>query len=263
MYIALACLMGLGIAPEAQGLNATITNVLLGLGLAATGCAVIAGIIKYTNKLTTTKQQKLKERATDELFTAVRAGDVDATKRALENGAAINSNLCGLTPLHWACIGNYLTIVTLLLERGARRDAQDATGSTPLHLACEFGHLEIVKFLIENYCSVAFIEAQNKHRATPLQLASENGQIAVVTILLLWGNARITQATLDTLRPILTNSNIPNAPVVLQLLTTTYNEQQEHEQNTLPWGLIRQTQPRNKKIAGDTEVFSAWGTRLL
>lgn len=53
------------------------------------------------------------------------------------------------TPLHAAAAKGDLPCITLLLERGARRDVRNASGLTPRQTAEHFGHLECAEALKE------------------------------------------------------------------------------------------------------------------
>lgn len=48
----------------------------------------------------------------------------------------------GFTPLHYAARNWWPALTRLLLQCGARPDAQDSKGDTPLHLAAEGGHAQ-------------------------------------------------------------------------------------------------------------------------
>lgn len=50
----------------------------------------------------------------------------------------------GFSPLHWAAKEGHTSLVTLLIQRGARVNATNMGDDTPLHLATAHGHREIV-----------------------------------------------------------------------------------------------------------------------
>ena len=65
------------------------------------------------------------------------------------------------TPLHIACLRNYLQIVKLLVSHPViiclivklvDINAQDTDFNTPLHIASELGFVKIVEYLIDNKC---------------------------------------------------------------------------------------------------------------
>ncbi|KAI6241576.1 Protein kinase domain-containing protein [Aphelenchoides fujianensis] len=70
--------------------------------------------------------------------------------------------------LHWASKEGHLSIVELLLARGARVNATNMGDDTSLHLAASHGHRPIVVKLINRKADV---NASNEHGMTPLHYA--------------------------------------------------------------------------------------------
>jgi ankyrin repeat protein len=70
--------------------------------------------------------------------------------------------------LHWAAKGGHISIVDMLLARGARVNATNMGDDTPLHLAASQGHREVVvvcKFFFNNkkkVDTVIFLETSCK-----------------------------------------------------------------------------------------------------
>lgn len=60
----------------------------------------------------------------------------------------------GYTPLHIAAKKNQMDIATMLLEYGAKPNAESKNGFTPLHLASQEGHTDIVSLLLEKDANV-------------------------------------------------------------------------------------------------------------
>lgn len=60
----------------------------------------------------------------------------------------------GRTALHVACEGGHLSTASLLVSRGAAREARDNSGRTPLHQAAVHRHTELVRVLLEAGCNV-------------------------------------------------------------------------------------------------------------
>ncbi len=57
----------------------------------------------------------------------------------------------GETPLHWACINNYLRSAELLIKFGAIVAAKANDGWTPLQKACTYNRKDIAKLLLEHH----------------------------------------------------------------------------------------------------------------
>ena len=95
------------------------------------------------------------------------------------------------TPLHFASGSRYsktgsvqVSVVRLLLERGADINARDATGWTPLHQASYSGAVEVVRLLLENGADV---EAKVYDGRTVLQIADDRGHDEIVKLLREYG----------------------------------------------------------------------------
>ncbi|XP_013411085.1 ankyrin repeat domain-containing protein 17 [Lingula anatina] len=78
-------------------------------------------------------------------------------------------------PLHEAVRNNYLSIVKLLIERGADVNAIDHGGYTPLHhAACNKNRSEVIKMLKDSGANINAYDGQL--RSTPLALAIRCGR---------------------------------------------------------------------------------------
>lgn len=56
----------------------------------------------------------------------------------------------GAPPLWCAAAAGHLSVVKLLVRRGAKVNSTTKTNSTPLRAACFDGYFEIVKFLVQH-----------------------------------------------------------------------------------------------------------------
>jgi ankyrin repeat protein len=114
---------------------------------------------------------------------AARAGDRDAVRTLLKQGADVNQTAGdGVTALHWAARRGDAEMANLLLLAGANTRAATRSGRyTPLHLAAERGSAAIAKALIDNGADV---EAGTTTGATALMFAAAAGDTATVSALL-------------------------------------------------------------------------------
>ena len=117
------------------------------------------------------------------LILAAFGGSPAVVKRLLQT-RKVNINLRdanGRTPLSWAAIKGYETIAQMLLQAGAKVEAQNKEGRTPLFWAAGYGHVACVKVLLK---AGAKIEAQDEIGQTPLSYAAQSGCEACVQLLL-------------------------------------------------------------------------------
>lgn len=84
------------------------------------------------------------------------------------------------TQLHVAAEYGHLSIIEVLLQRGARLHLQDNKGHTALHKAASRGHTEIVRALIKAGTPIYTLDLQSK---TPIHLAAENEHLNSVKVL--------------------------------------------------------------------------------
>ncbi len=94
----------------------------------------------------------------ERLWWASRDGHDQKVLELLQRGASPNNSdyytrqLYGYTPLHWACVGNYLRIAKLLIKFGAIVAATSNSGRTTLHSACAYNSEDTAKLLLEHHC---------------------------------------------------------------------------------------------------------------
>ena len=98
-----------------------------------------------------------------DLMGAVTAGDIDAVRMALDEGASVHGrDAAGETPLFHVADPD---IARLLLDVGASVHARNNYGMTPLHDASILGRIEIVRLLLE---AGAAVYALDERGMTPL-----------------------------------------------------------------------------------------------
>ncbi|XP_031638936.1 cyclin-dependent kinase 4 inhibitor D-like, partial [Contarinia nasturtii] len=76
---------------------------------------------------------------TEELFNAIRFGNVDVVTRLIENSSLVNAeNRDGILPLLFAASKNKMEIIKVLVDHGADVNSRDNSHSTPLHKAVQY-----------------------------------------------------------------------------------------------------------------------------
>ena len=120
------------------------------------------------------------------LLEAVISGDVPTVQRLLENwGNMHTTDVPEASPLSEAMLraakdGN-MSMVSLLIAKGAPVDIKDQQGDTPLLLAAGKGHEIVVKCLLEKGAKV---NSRDRSDETPLHIAAGKGHVIVVKYLL-------------------------------------------------------------------------------
>ena len=92
------------------------------------------------------------------------------------------------TPLQGALYRGYLSIVLLLLERGADPECRDHNGQTALYMASSHGYSEVVRSLIDHGANLNTQREDNDNTQhvswTPLQVAIHKGHLDIALLLL-------------------------------------------------------------------------------
>ncbi|KAJ2966696.1 hypothetical protein NQ176_g10027 [Zarea fungicola] len=120
------------------------------------------------------------------LHWAAANGDEAVARELLRNGANVQKESNRKhekrrVPLHYAATNGHEGVVGLLLGNGANVNANDGQRKTALHLAAENGQEAVVGMLL---AKGADIESLARHRETPLLLAVREGHRAIVRLLL-------------------------------------------------------------------------------
>jgi len=91
----------------------------------------------------------------------------------------------GMTPLHWAVMGNQTNMAEYLLAHGAEVNAGDRYGMTPLHKAAAFNGKDMAAILLANGANLNSLGTKyGVIQVMPLHLAAEAGFADVIQVLL-------------------------------------------------------------------------------
>ena len=122
--------------------------------------------------------------AAQELFDAVKAGDLDKVRQIVERDPSLVNipNTNGETILFGAVTEAKPEIVAYLISKGADVKRMNNFYMAPLHLACRRSlPFEIVRLLVENGADV---NAVSKYQGRPLDMAYENGDAHLIQYLI-------------------------------------------------------------------------------
>ncbi len=107
------------------------------------------------------------------LHYAVLGEQPEAARELLARGCHPNArDKNGITPLHLAVLRERPDLVTLLLDHGAEVNASDRDGETPLHIAAYLGAVETARVLLDRGADP---KAGDRHGFTPLHAACATG----------------------------------------------------------------------------------------
>ncbi len=101
----------------------------------------------------------------DTLVGAARAGDLEAIKQYIADGADVNALHFEMPLLTWAAMMGQTEAAELLLQHGAEVNGRNKDGNTALHLAMFLGRTETAQLLLK---SGADITSKNDDGATPI-----------------------------------------------------------------------------------------------
>jgi len=121
------------------------------------------------------------------LFYAALTGQKEIAEMLLEKGAKLDAqSTSGATPLHVAAQRNDVEMLKILCEGKTkpRIDWRDGTGNTPLHYAVAGDRQKAAKYLLKQGAST---KPENNIRNTVLHVAARNGNKDMTTLLLSHG----------------------------------------------------------------------------
>ena len=122
-----------------------------------------------------------KQELNDQLFEAVRKGDVAAVKDALDRGADVNAKFrYGTTALFKAAERGNAEVAKVLLDRGAEVKVKDTFyGATALSWALQNDHLDVVRLLLpkSDEAEDVLMQGVREHKEELVKMALERGGI--------------------------------------------------------------------------------------
>ncbi len=165
--------------------------------------------IVWYNKSIERKNSAMLKTWNEKLISAASFGNLPEIKRALENGANVNTKtkLDGDSPLALAAFNGNLECLEYLIEAKAEIDHENDYGSTALIYATTQNHADCLKILID---AGADINISNSFQSTALLLASVRGNLECLELLIAEnadieaqnksGDTALTYATLNSHR---------------------------------------------------------------
>ncbi len=144
-----------------------------------------------------------------------------ATLLIVHGGKVNKADNKGVTPLHRAASSGDVTTVKILLDNGAKINAQIKTYlQTPLHQAAMAGHTEVVELLLDRGANINAIadEYGNRDDRTPICFAVQRGHIETVKLLLKHGADTSSIKTSRQLLPLFEAVKVGNVLMINTLL---------------------------------------------
>ena len=134
-------------------------------------------------ELTCVKLGFASEKSGKVLLLAARTGNASAVETLLHRPIDPNAVTDELrhTPLHLACKGGHLEVVSLLLEAAGDTEKCECKGNTALHEACVLRDVEVARLLLQ---ARAAVNKRGLFGNTPLHLACQAKHPDMATLLL-------------------------------------------------------------------------------
>ena len=121
-------------------------------------------------------------RADTQLLDAVKAGDQQAVRALIADGADVNaSEADGTTPLHWAAYSSDLAIAQLLVRAGADATIANRYGVEALSVAAVGGNAALIELLLVAGADPNTVQGEGE---TALMTAVRTGKLEAVEVLL-------------------------------------------------------------------------------
>ncbi|MHB9134068.1 MAG: ankyrin repeat domain-containing protein [Armatimonadota bacterium] len=191
----------------------------------------LEALLKADDKLLTAKD----DNGLTPLHWAAAAGKISVVQLLLDKGADVNAvDTSGRTPLHGAAGNGQKDIIEkLLLPKGAKLDARDNTDATPLYYAVTNGKPEMAEFLLYKKADV---NARTKSNYTPMQAALEKKDAKLIAVLKKF-NGRPTLLNFPEVRNLATVALAANSKYVAAAGKNRTVYLWETQTGTPVWGL--------------------------
>lgn len=152
--------------------------------------------LQTSSRRTTTSPARTPSQIANSLFVAACAGDLQAMRSAISQGASVNSSVLvpgvfeafkpaksgHLSPLAGAASNGQLAAVKFLIASGAEiSPCTTRSASSPLHQACRSNSFDIVSLLLEHGADV---DIDNAYKVTPTMYACKYSSKEVISLLL-------------------------------------------------------------------------------
>jgi ankyrin repeat protein len=123
-------------------------------------------------------------KAGESIFTAAKAGHIEAVKQHLAAGADVNAKtMRGETPLDWAIKRKHTETADLLRKHGGKT-GEELVAEESIHAAARYGNIEAIK---QHLAAGTDVDANNVGGVTPLHWAAQEGQKEIAELLIAKG----------------------------------------------------------------------------
>jgi ankyrin repeat protein len=123
-------------------------------------------------------------KAGESIFTAAKAGHIEAVKQHLAAGADVNAKtMRGETPLDWAIKRKHTETADLLRKHGGKT-GKELEAEESIHAAARYGNIEDIK---QHLAAGTDVDANNVGGVTPLHWAAQEGQKEIAELLIAKG----------------------------------------------------------------------------